>query len=432
MNNKKHLETATTIPSSMTDRNTSPESAHSSPVNLDPADVLIERAKGWKEFVSALKHKFERKAEFEKAELKILVADQKSDATAKVSQHTALLEGLLNQTVPALDGLNQSLKKKVLALETDQKERRTERIQDMDLVSKAKQALSKALHASESNKDPWLLNLELRVKLSLATTRHETRNESLKAAKTDFKLFEANLIRQLKIVLMGVMSFTEIMPTRTDLSAEIEKALESLDTEREWQLFCDARLDKTEGPAMFETEHEEWSHEAMVQVVYEGVFGRKGIFNSFREHYYVLTVGGFLHEFKMKPSVEHGEWMDPEDTIQLADCSLGPLGIDCQFSLAEKRKGAMFQKSYRFLGSSLSESEVFHAAVASVANIAMELRSTETVVRIAGQDSPLSSPLPPLDSPRRGSVISYYANVAGDTAADPIIASSSAAWSNSK
>ncbi|KAJ3072419.1 hypothetical protein HDU98_003663 [Podochytrium sp. JEL0797] len=403
----------------MTARNAFPESAHSSPVDLDPADILIERAKGWKEFVSALKHKFEQKAELKKAELKVLVADQK---------------GLLNQTVPALDGLKQSLKKKMLALETDQKERRAERIQDTDSVSKAKQALSKALHASESNKDPWLLNLDLRVKLALATTRHESRNESLEAAKTDFKLFEANLIRQLKIVLMVVISFAKIMPTRTDWSGETEKALESLDTEREWRLFCEAKLDKTEGPAMFEMEQDEQSHEAMVQVVYEGVLGRKakGIFNSFREHYYVLTVGGFLHEFKMKPSVEHGEWMDPEDTIQLANCTLGPLGIDCQFSLAEKRKGAMFQKSYRFLGSSLSESEVFHAAVASVTNIAMELRSTETVVRVAGQDSPLSSPLPHLDSPRRGSVISYHTDAAGDTAADPIIASSSAPWSNSK
>ncbi|KAJ3072420.1 hypothetical protein HDU98_003664 [Podochytrium sp. JEL0797] len=363
------------------------ESIQSAALNLDPADILCDRAKGWKEFVSALKNNYQRKADFEKAELKVLIANQKewtspfplrdvsfaedsavvkissafqSDTTKKVSQHTAMQESLQKQTVPALDGIVSSLTKKLSALEKDQKindvgfqDRRAERRKDEEMITKAKDSLAKSLllaRAQTPGKDPWLIKLELEEKLVLATTKHYARNLSLDAAKTDFKLFEANLIRQLKVALIGVSSFSEIMPTRTDLSEEIEPMLEHFDADVEWDAFCVARLNKSSGPEMFESAQYEGSDDPLVRVVHEGFLDRKGkgIIQTFKEYFYVITASGYLHEFKSRPSLEYGMKVEPDDTICLKECTVEAVGggrNPDRFSVIEK-KGTMFQKSY--------------------------------------------------------------------------------------
>ncbi|KAJ3014106.1 UNVERIFIED_CONTAM: hypothetical protein HDU68_000435, partial [Siphonaria sp. JEL0065] len=106
---------------------------------LDPADVLTDRARGWVDFVRALKHHFDRLADAEKAQAKSHTANQKewshpsplrelafggessihsisavfkADATAMASQHAAVQKSLDKQTVTALDNIKKTIKKK--------------------------------------------------------------------------------------------------------------------------------------------------------------------------------------------------------------------------------------------------------------------------------------------------------------------------------
>ncbi|KAJ3072422.1 hypothetical protein HDU98_003666 [Podochytrium sp. JEL0797] len=397
---------------------------------LDPADVLTDRARGWKDFTTGLKHHFQRLAEAEKAMAKSHAANQKvglgagsqwrewshispvrdlaftedssiktlanvfkSDSTTMVSQHASIQKSLESQIVASLHGINQTLKKKLSVLEKEQKERNKERLRDKEMIIKAKEALSKSISFArrpgtdaQRYGDPWLANLAVKQKLTLARAKHNARNQKLVEIKADFKVFEANLVRELKVALIGVSSIAEIMPHRAEHSSDIEQVLGQFDTEREWKLFCAARLDKTGGPAMFETEEYEGHDDPLVGVVHEGQLSRKakGLIKSYKEHYYFVTAGGYLHEFKAKPHLERGEKLDPEDSIYLGDCTLEPLGTQDrkpeEFILTEKKEdGKMFQrasKSYKFLGSSLAASQQFHAAISAVAKTTMGVVAT--------------------------------------------------------
>ncbi|KAJ3073051.1 hypothetical protein HDU98_002320 [Podochytrium sp. JEL0797] len=118
-------------------------------LELDPADVLTDRARGWNELVSRLKHHFARLADAEKAQVKSLTANHKewskptplrdiafgenstipvlanlfkSDIRVLISKHAAVHESLDKHTVPALESINHNLKKKLATLDKEQKE----------------------------------------------------------------------------------------------------------------------------------------------------------------------------------------------------------------------------------------------------------------------------------------------------------------------
>ncbi|KAJ3022266.1 UNVERIFIED_CONTAM: hypothetical protein HDU68_009235 [Siphonaria sp. JEL0065] len=404
---------------------------------LDPADVLTDRARGWVDFVRALKHHFDRLADAEKAQAKSHTANQKewshpstlrelafdgessihsisavfkADATAMASKHAAVQKSLDKQTVSALDNIKKTIKKKVDVLEKEQKERNKERLKDKEMIVKAKENLTKAISFArrpgtdfKRYGDPWLANLEVKQKLALAKTKHAARNQKLTDIKADFKVFEANIIRELKVALIGVSSISEIMPHRANHASDIENALTAFDTEREWEAFCVSRLNKSGGPAMFETEEYEGYNDPLVGIVHEGLLSRKskGLIKTYKEHYYVVTAGGYLHEFKAKPHIERGEAAEPEDSIYLGDCTLDPLGTQDrkpeEFILTEKKEdGKMFQRAshtYKYIGSNLAISQQFHAAISSVAKSTMGVVSTGSTNALGRSNTLVAGPV---------------------------------------
>ncbi|KAJ3293789.1 hypothetical protein HDU79_011906 [Rhizoclosmatium sp. JEL0117] len=400
---------------------------------LDPADVLTDRAHGWKDFVVALNYHFHRLADAEKAQAKSHTANQKhwthpapvrdlafgeqsavrglvqvfkNDATALAAQHSAVQHSLEKQTITALDGIKKSLKAKLAALVKDQKQRNKERLKDKQSIIKAKEDLQKAISfarrpGTDSNRygDPWLANQEVKNKLAIAKMKHAARNQKLVDIKADFKVFEANLIRELKVALIGVSSISEIQPHRASHANEIEAGLAALDAEKEWKQFCVNRLDKSGGPEMFETDQYEGHDDPLIGVVHEGVLSRKtkDLFKSYKEFYYVVSAGGYMHEFKAKPQIDRLESIEPERTIYLGDCTLDPLGVQDrkpeEFFLTEKKEdGKMFQRGshvYKFLGTSLAQSQQFHAAISSIAKHTMGVVATGSTNAVLGRSNTL-------------------------------------------
>ncbi|KAJ3085504.1 hypothetical protein HK100_009029, partial [Physocladia obscura] len=139
---------------------------------LDPADVLTDRARGWDDFVRALKHHFDRLADAEKAMAKSHAANAKEwnapshvrslafddssavkalstvfygDSNLMTSQHANVATSLDKQTVAALDAIKKTLKAKVHVLLKEQKERNRERVKDKEAIVKAKELLGKAI-----------------------------------------------------------------------------------------------------------------------------------------------------------------------------------------------------------------------------------------------------------------------------------------------
>ncbi|KAI8610980.1 hypothetical protein BC830DRAFT_1172278 [Chytriomyces sp. MP71] len=421
---------------------------------LDPADVLTDRARGWKSLVKSLSHHFDRLADAEKAQAKShaanakewsqpspvrqlaftetssinsLVSVLKANAAALASQHAAIQKSLDKQTVMALDGIKKTIKKKVDTLEKEQKDRNRERLKDKEMLVKAKEHLTKAISfarrpGTDATRygDPWIANMEVKQKLALAKLKHAARSQKLVDMKADFKVFEANLIRELKVALIGVSSISEIQNHRADHAQEIETVLSQMDTEKEWESFCENRLNKSGGPEMFETDQYEGHDDPLVGVIHEGTLSRKsrGLLQTYKEHYYVITAGGYLHEFKKeRPHMERGETPDPSDSIYLGHCSLDPLGAQDrkpeEFILTEKNEdGKMFQRSsktYKFIGSSMAVSKQFHDAISSVSKVTLGVVATGSTNAVLGRTSTIVN-----------SVTSPAATAAAAPAAEPV------------
>ncbi|ORY46906.1 hypothetical protein BCR33DRAFT_764584 [Rhizoclosmatium globosum] len=396
---------------------------------VDPADVLTDRVHGWKDFVVSLSNHFNRIYEAEKAlarshtsnqklwtqqaplrdrafveesAIRALVQVFKTDATILAGQHSTVERSLENQTTKALEGIQRTLKSKLNILIREQKARNEERVRDKQSIIKAKEDLQKALSfarrpGTDAKKygDPWLVNKVLKNKLDHAKAKHEARNQSLIDTKADFKVFEANLIRELKVALIGVSSISEIQSHKVEHSGDIEAALAGLDAEKEWKLFCTSKLDKSTGPEMFETDQYEGHDDPLIGLVHEGLLTRKtkDIFQTYKEFYYVVSSGGYMHEFKTKAHTERLETLEPERSIYLGNCTLGALGVQDrkpeEFFLTEtKEDGNIFDRSsqvYKFLGTSLAQSQQFHAAISSVAKHTVAIVATGSTNAVAGR-----------------------------------------------
>ncbi|KAJ3242516.1 hypothetical protein HDU78_001388 [Chytriomyces hyalinus] len=408
-------------------------------LTLDPADVLTDRTRGWAALIRVLIHHYDRLADAEKAQARSHAANAKewalpspvrqlaftdtsavnaisavlkADATALASQHAAIQKSLEKQTITALDGIRKTLKKKLDVLEKEQRERNRERLKDKEIIVKAKETLTKAISfarrpGTDAHRysDPWLANMEVKRKLAQAKDKHAARNQKLIDTKADFKVFEANLIRELKVALIGVSTISEIQNHRAAHAQEIEAVLGQLDAEKEWESFCINRLNKSGGPAMFETDEYEGFDDPLVGVIHEGLLSRKskGLIKSYKEHYYVVTAAGYLHEFKKeKPHPERGETVDPDDTIYLGHCSLDPLGTQDrkpeEFILTEKNEdGKMFQRSshvYKYIGSSIAITKQFYDAISSVSKVTLGVVATGSTNAVLGRTSTVAKAQP--------------------------------------
>ncbi|KAI9355958.1 hypothetical protein DFJ73DRAFT_824090 [Zopfochytrium polystomum] len=389
---------------------------------LDPADVLTDRARGWRSLINTLYSHFDSIADAEKALAKSyrnvatewntpsgardLAFGEKSairsvtrllhdESDRLASQHQAISHSLASQTVASLAAIKKEVKKKLDALEDEQKRRNKERLKDRDAMQKAKENLQKALSFARKNGadhnrygDPWLANLEVKRKLAIAKAKHEARTVALVDVKRDFSIFESNVIREVRQALNGVASLKEIQEHRSFLAGEIKKTLDALEADKEWKLFCDARLDATGGPAMFEDNDYEGAKDELVQVRKEGSLQRrgKGLVKSYKEYYYFLTAAGYLHEFKQRPSLVRDEKVDPDDSIFMGDCTLEPYKAEDrkpeEFILTEKNEqGKMFQRSsktFKFLGASMSETKEWHEAISVAAKTTLGVVATGT------------------------------------------------------
>ncbi|KAJ3073047.1 hypothetical protein HDU98_002316 [Podochytrium sp. JEL0797] len=376
---------------------------------LDPADAIIDRAKGWNEFATSLKLYFARVGEAEKERSKALTGNQKewaqtsppsafgtnssvhslvnifkADTTTVASKHAALQNGLELHTVPAFEAMLRNLKSKLIALEKEQKERNKQRLNDKEMVSKSLNRLRLAIADargsvvpdSKNPGDPWLANLEVKWWLANASAHLADRNRAFTNAKADFKVFEAALIRQLKVLLIGVTSLSEIMPHKAIMSDHIQNALASLDAEKEFDDFCSSRLDKTGNEMMFESENYEGFNDPLIGIVHEGVLSRKSSLGS-KELYCVATVAGYLHQFKTRPRFDNSEKVTPEESIYLGDFMLGPVGVEGrnpnEFVLTEqKERGGIFDKGpriYKFTGPTRAAAAQFQNAIESFVEV---------------------------------------------------------------
>ncbi|KAJ3230289.1 hypothetical protein HDU81_004625 [Chytriomyces hyalinus] len=414
-------------------------------LTLDPADVLTDRTRGWAALIRVLIHHYDRLADAEKAQARSHAANAKewalpspvrqlaftdtsavnaisavlkADATALASQHAAIQKSLEKQTITALDGIRKTLKKKLDVLEKEQKERNRERLKDKETIVKAKETLTKAISfarrpGTDAHRysDPWLANMEVKRKLAQAKDKHAARNQKLVDTKADFKIFEANLIRELKVALIGVSTISEIQSHRAAHAQEIEAVLGQMDADKEWDSFCVNRLNKSGGPAMFETDEYEGFDDPLVGVIHEGLLSRKskGLIKSYKEHYYVVTAAGYLHEFKKeKPHPERGETINPDDSIYLGHCSLDPLGTQDrkpeEFILTEKNEdGKMFQRSshvYKYIGSSIAITKQFYDAISSVSKVTLGVVATGSTNAVLGRTSTVAAKAQPETPPK--------------------------------
>lgn len=170
-------------------------------------------------------------------------------------------------------------------------------------------------------------------------------------------------------MLLGVVSFKQVQKPLVD---EVQTILGQLDADNEWKVWLPT-LDKAGEPALFESSDYEGVADPLVNVIKEGVLQRKPHMvrgKTYKEHYYVLTAAGFLHEFKARPFIptcRDEQVATPKNTLFLGDCSLEPYE-------AEDRKPEefiLYQDKFHFgmfmfVGSSMSVAKEWHVALSAM------------------------------------------------------------------
>ncbi|KAI9499293.1 hypothetical protein BDB00DRAFT_935035 [Zychaea mexicana] len=229
--------------------------------------------------------------------------------TARVAstQHSAGNK-LLNEYIPELEALAKECKRKTQTLDQDRQFRMDELLRRADTTQKTISLLSKQCQAAAStgghvSQDPWLTNLHV-----LRYLQREIQEDNrLRTAIIDIQhqsaLFEKRIIHALKKAAQFCYDhYGNIAVSRE--TARIQRMIEKMDTEREWQQFLSSEArdlvvdEVTPSRNYLFINYSNKFHPAVMTLA-KGNLERRtgGIRKQYTKRYYVLTQCGFLHQF---------------------------------------------------------------------------------------------------------------------------------------
>ncbi|KAI8066502.1 hypothetical protein BC940DRAFT_334091 [Gongronella butleri] len=297
----------------------------------------------------------------------VLAGLRMATMTAAETHHT-FASTLLETHLPALMQLRHQCKEMARVLRTDPRLLLDELLRRAAQTKKAMDHLHKvcqdADRADKPSSDPWLANLYV-----LRQLKHEVEEENrlrglMVPIQREMALFEAKVLQCLKPAIRDAC--LHLAPTIWDGSADDEAApfqwlMERILPDTEWDLFV-----RQEGKELVDEEH---AVKDYLNIYYPNKLHPKvvtlktgrmqrlmpGLRSRFAERAYVLTQGGFLHQFR--PDHMH----EPERSIFVPGASVHTVD-DCTLEIRVSRV-----KTYVIQAFSSHDAADWHAILSDMA-----------------------------------------------------------------
>ncbi|KAJ3049768.1 hypothetical protein HK097_009227 [Rhizophlyctis rosea] len=357
----------------------------------DPAEVLIDRCRGWFELFDGLLRHFQDVAHVAKSQASVYQKTSKHWSTpnahinaafphdqtpvphlirslgayshATAEHHNAIAKTVHNSTIPAIKGLRKSVGEKMEELQDELKTRQKAMKKDAEKLKGLESRLVAALHAAttpgkdvKDHGDPFLANTAIKLHLLHSHAKFHAHTSTISSIQNTFNIFETNLTSALKT---AIHSYTDLLPSTDPSSKTLTDAVEALDSAKEWEYFHSLKLAATESPQAFvDSAGYEGAHDSLVLPVKKGELKRKSkVLKRWKLGWAVLSSAGWLHLYDEEPKFvdswdgvgQEIEW--PRKSIWLRECSLAPAGKGKDGDIhIQKPQGGAFSKSkvYKF------------------------------------------------------------------------------------
>ncbi|KAI8334952.1 hypothetical protein BC941DRAFT_430768 [Chlamydoabsidia padenii] len=398
--------------------------------NLNRASVIITRLEQWLQLIKCIIQWLDETAKlhlqmsrgYSHRHLPLFQMELQPDQTPAAStlyaglrlltSHVAdghhLFGGHLQQhTIPALLTFKRECKEKIKVLRNDQRLgmdellRRAEQTKkSMDLLNKV--CLGSSSHQSKSTvSDPWLANLYVLRQLKREVNEENRLRQLMVPIQKETADFEARLLGTLKPAIQYCCEF--LAPGVWDGSADEETApfellMDRIVPQHEWQHFYDREekelVDENHVDKDYlNINYPNKRHDKVVtlkKATMQRYLG--GVRARFSDRLYVLSQGGYLHQFRMDDKVV------PERSIYIPDASITALD-DCTFEITRTGSDG-HKKVYVIKANSMEEMQSWCQLLSDMASGKLAIRRPRKFMHIVQGSSTDSLESPSrLDSP---------------------------------
>ncbi|KAF7311306.1 PH domain-containing protein [Mycena kentingensis (nom. inval.)] len=346
-------------PGSSLSRNASLIKKNTSPSDLRPSDILIERFVAWKAIVKQLIAYFEGVADIHNSNAKELTKlgaviqvpfragnqflgegglqdiyyDVRDKTRAIADQHANLGRTIDSSIVQHLEKLRTEIKAHLKNIQNDTGKLASNVAKERELSTRLISELSSGISsfkntpmAVTSKTDPYVVNQAVVRQLTRQVHEENLLQKSIIIMQQNSAHFEEGIVRAIQSAWQTYDEWqarmtTSISTTHTELTAHMA----SLAPDREWLAFSgrtDHLLDPETPLRNPHTILYPSKDDPSVAPVHAGLMERKKRYTrAYKEHYFVLTPAGFLHEYASSDPVNARE---PLFSLFLPMCTLGP------------------------------------------------------------------------------------------------------------
>ncbi|KAJ3046256.1 hypothetical protein HDV00_000068 [Rhizophlyctis rosea] len=365
----------------------------------DPAEVLIDRCRGWLELFDGLLHHFSDVAKLshsmastyhksakhwstpnnhiaaafpnEKTPVPLLLRNFGVFSQAEADHHEAIVR-TTNSCIGAIKGLKKDVQQKMEELGNELKLRHKAMKKDAEKLKALESRLVYALEAAKipgkdvkKAGDPFLANAAIRLHLYTSLAKFTAHTSTISSIQSTFIIFETNLTGALK---SAILSYANLLPPNDPAANGLRESVGALNPDQEWEFFEEIKLAPTQSPQAFiDAAGYQGVHDDLVVAVKKGELKRKSkVLKRWKSGWAVLTAAGWLHLFDEEP-----KWVDsfdkvdkdldwPRKSIWLKECSLAPFGKgsnEGDINLHKAAQGGAFSKSkvYKFKGADANQ-----------------------------------------------------------------------------
>ncbi|KAL7273570.1 hypothetical protein RUND412_003555 [Rhizina undulata] len=302
--------------------------------------------------------------------------------------HTETEKALKNTVMPVLERLHQEIKDKSKQLRSmvDKSSKavikaRSNTQSHIDLLSQQASTFDGSgggeralITKPKPESDPYILQRGVMHRLHKQVLEENANRQDLLAGQNMMVQFEAHVVQT---VQQAMGTFYQLLAGQLDKQkacyGDIVGVAQRLPPDFEWNGFLSRYADVIINPNTPTRSVESISfanqgHRSTKPFV-EGVLNRKGkIIKSYNSNYYVVTPSKYLHQFKDNDNYSRDP--DPEMSLYLPDCTLGPLSKapEGKFTISGKDVGSTLgfgKHEFAFKASSHDEGAKWHAAISN-------------------------------------------------------------------
>lgn len=381
----------------------------------DGSALIVERLHVWREFIKGLILFFAEIAKSEKstadsykkcAEMNIMMGTSLSDLAhvqaeflEKIAEsfqavphrlaleHDSIARCMDNETIMSLRKLKYELKRKQKLIADGIEVRTKAMTKSKEELDKHYIVLRNAIHGFKGINvkskdriiDPWVAMIAYRNMLKTHAKESRAREEQRSKDFEEYLVYESFIFVTLKNSISNFTSINDVADNRSASWLAYQNIIDGIQAPEESNAFVTKLRDYISEPKA-EMIMDELDIDDACRIIKEGVLHRPKRITGWKDHYFVLTRAGYLHEFEQRKDWDNVQTnqLNILNTINLADSVLGAHSLKDdapqEFEIVERRHSGLFSKSkrvYRIRGLDLPDTRVWWDAIAPYAKTAL-------------------------------------------------------------